>query len=90
MKEAASWEDTPVRDGEGERGRSNEERRTEVVGCGERKSGGLLARGGGEGASPTRESLEERSVVTIAGMLLLEDMSGTGEGEAGEGSQRDI
>jgi hypothetical protein len=67
MKEAASLEDTKVREGEGERGRSKEERWAKEDGSGgygERRSGG------GEGGwSFTRESLEERSVVTIAGML---------------------
>lgn len=77
MKEAASLEDTKVREGEGERGMSKEERWAEEDGrggCGERKSG--------EGGwSFTRESLEERSVVTIAGMFgAAGDMTPRGRG----------
>lgn len=68
-KEPASFEDTHVREGDGERVRSREERWVEEDGrggYGERRSGG----GEGErGWSFTRESLEERSVVTIAGMF---------------------
>ena len=75
--DAASLEDTKVREGEG--GTSREERRAEVDGSvGERRSGG----GGDGGGSFTRESLEERSVVTIAGMFGEGGMSeGRGAGE---------
>lgn len=75
-REAASLEDTQVSEGEGERGMSTEERRASG-GYGERRSGGLTAAGGFSAAS---ESLEERSVVTIAGILDEEGgMSGIGE-----------